>query len=145
MILLNGTDTKSSRFPLKSRFPAWARYGTHFLGSKTRLILKMLIMGGPKTPWKSSWRVLEHQNCGKTVVSAAYDDLLGFSPPPNFQKVGSKLVHAAARTATCSIFDTKMVPKWRQRAANTARITFWFTLSSIASNNPLVYLPHGVR
>ena len=56
-------------------------------------------------------RLVEHQNCEKTVVSAAYDDFLGLSPPPNLQKIGSKLVHAAARTATCSIYDPKMVPK----------------------------------
>ena len=41
-----------------------------------------------------------------------------------------------------------LIPKWCQisaREANTAEITLWFTLSSIASNKPLVYLPHGIR
>ena len=43
------------------------------------------------------------------MVSAASDGLLGFSPLPNLQKIDPKLVQAAFGTASCIIFDPKMM------------------------------------
>ena len=88
--------------------------GLTLSGSKTRFIPNMRLMEGPRSPLKSSWRVLEHQNYEKIEVSAAYDDLLGFSPPPHLQKIDPKLVQAASRAASWSTFDPKIVPDTTQ-------------------------------
>ena len=109
MILLIGIYVKSINFLSEFSFLDWARHGTHFFGFQDAVYTKYAHYGGPRTPWKSSWRVLEHQNYEKIEVSAAYDDLLGVSLPLHLHKIDPKLVEASSTTASCSNFDAKML------------------------------------
>ena len=100
----------------------------------------MRVRKGPRAAWESSWRVLEQQNYEKIEVSAAYDDLLGFSPPLHLQKIDPQLVQAASRTASCSIFDPKMVPNWCKRTAVWVHTTSIIPQSLSGSHFPHLFL-----
>ena len=112
--------------------------GLTFWGSRTRFIPNMSILGGPRTPRKSSWRVLDLQNCEKAVISAAYDDLLGFSPPRNLPKIEPSSFRLLLGPLPAPL-GPKMVPNWRQRAGNTA-VWVLLPLSSTSSLVHTLYL-----
>ena len=84
--------------------------GLTFWGSKTRFIPNLSILAGPRTPRKLSWRVLELQNCEKTVISAASDDLSGFSPSRRLPKKDP----SSFRLLLGPLPAPLLVPKWYQ-------------------------------
>ena len=65
---------------------------------------------------------------------------LGVSPPLHLQKIDPKLVQAASTTASCSIFDPKMVPNWRKRTAVWMHTTSIILQSLSGSHFPHLFL-----
>ena len=110
--------------------------GLTFWGSKTRFIPNMSILGGPRTSRKSSWRALELQNCEKTVILAAYDDLLGFSPPRNLPKIDP----SSFRLLLGPLPAPLLVPKWYQTGVRELEIQPLLPLSSTSSLVHTLYL-----